>query len=629
MKKANPSYPPLRLNYVYFGLIFILLAILHGWSVILAAKLTQASPWVFVGHAIAQAGLEALVLAYVAAFLHVRKARILEGVFIAFTMMLCLVHIIDFHLVRLMDISIWHALDFVLDETWRNFLELLIASTVPFTKIFLGLLLLCLGLIGAIWFFAKSQRFIVRKKGWERFVSKPGRVLAIGFFTLGVWEYASVQALSPQDYDRYAKALPWKRGLILPAKSHVINCSLKPSMHPCEMSNKLNEQFSEAKHKPNIYLFVVETLREEFLTEEIAPHLADFRQPDRPLTFASSNGTQKSWFSIFYAQSPLYFGDMYRSGWTKGSPILEQFKRSGYKIHLYSGSRLTYYGMNEVLFGEQYALADDVYLDPPSTDRPAWQCDQSMFNQLTDDVDRYKEEQGHLFIVFIESTHFNYSWPATQKGPFTPYIEDINFLKEACFQTNMLEIQNRYRNSIHYVDDLFGRFFNALKHHGLYDNALIAITADHGEEFFEQGNLFHASALSKEQIRVPIYFHMKGFTPQTKVLSHVDILPTLMHIVFGEEKGMGILYGKSVLTERPSMFAMTGRYNGSRSPHEFILQNQEVRLHARFSNPACPAKSKSIEVLSLQNLGRLVDEVDFEKLDQIVGSSFTDLFFQK
>ncbi len=626
MTKANSSHAPLRLNYVYFGLIFLLLAILHGWSVILAGRLTQASPGVFIGHAIAQAGFEALVLAYVAAFLHARKARIMEGIFIAFTMILCLIHIIDFHLVRLMDISIWYALDFVLDESWRNFLELLIASTVPFSKIFLGLILLSLGLIGAIWFFTKSQRFVVRKKGWERFLRKPGRVLAIGFCTLGIWEYASIQSLSPHDYDRYAKALPWKRALISPAKTHLVDCSLKPAMHPREMSEKLSGQFSEAKQKPNIYLFVVETLREEFLTEEIAPNLANFREVDRPLTFSSSNGTQKSWFSLFYSQAPLYYGDIYRSGWTKGSPILEQFKKGGYQIHLYSSSRLTYYGMNEVIFGEQYALADDVHLDLPSTDRPAWQCDQSMFKHLSDDIDRFKQEQGHLFIVFIESTHFNYSWPSAQKSLFTPYIDDINFLKEACFQTDMMEIQNRYRNSIHYVDGLFGQFFEVLKRNDLYDEALIAITADHGEEFFEQGNLFHASALSKEQIRVPIYFHMKGFTPQTKVMSHVDILPTLMHIVFGEEKGTDVLYGKSVISERPSTLAMTGRYNGSRSPHEFILQNQGVRMHARFTNPACPGRSKSIEVLSLQKEGQRIDEVDFEELEQLMGCSFTTLF---
>jgi hypothetical protein len=379
LKKTHSSRPPIRLNYVYFGLIFLLLAILHGWSVIIAGKLTHTAPWVFIGHAVAQAGLEALVLAYVAAFFHVRKARIMEGIFISFTVILCLMHIIDFHLVRLMDLSIWYALDFVLDESWRNFLELLIASTVPFTKIFLGLLLLCLLFIGAIWFFTKSQRFVVRKKGWEKVLKKPARVLAIGFFTLGLWEYAAIKTLSSQDYDRYAKALPWKRGLLFPVKDNLVACSLKPTIHPRQMSEKLGEQFSEPKSRPNIFLFVVETLREDFLTKETAPHLNEFRQADRFLSFASSNGTPKSWFSIFYSQSPLYFGDMCRSGWTKGSPILEQFKRAGYQIHLSSSSRLTYYGMNELLFGEQYALADDVHLDLPSTDRSAWQCDQAMF----------------------------------------------------------------------------------------------------------------------------------------------------------------------------------------------------------------------------------------------------------
>lgn len=87
-----------------------------------------------------------------------------------------------------------------------------------------------------------------------------------------------------------------------------------------------------------------------------------------------------------------------------------------------------------------------------------------------------------------------------------------------------------------------------------------------------------------------------------------------------------MIYGKSVLSESPSAIAMTGRYNGSRSPHEFILQNQDVRLHARFSNPANPSRSKSLEILSLKEQGHPIDDADFDKIEQLMGSSFTTLF---
>ncbi len=624
-KKRSPQ-PTLRLNYIYFGLIFLLFAFMHTWSVLLVWKQADSAPWVFVGHAIVQAGVEALILSYVAAFLHARKARILEGLFISFTVVLCIIHLIDFHLVRLMDISIWYAMDFVLDESWRNFLELVIASAVPFSKIFLGLGILCCALIAAIWFFTRTQAFVVRKKGWDKILRRPATVLATGLFLLGTWEFTARNSVDAVDYERYTKALPWKRGMFLPSQSTKLDIALQPGISPQEMNEALKEQCAHPKTKPNIFLFVVETLREEFLTEESAPNLVALKNSNTLKSYSNSNATQVSWFSIFYSQAPVYFGNVHRSSWKGGSPILTQFKNAGYKLHLYSGSRLSYYGMNQVIFGEQYALVDNVYLDLPSQDRPAWQCDQAMVKHLCDDIHKYREEEGHIFIVFMESTHFDYSWPVEQETVFTPYVSSVNFVKAACFQDEMEELKNRYRNAIHYIDKLVGQFTTTLKEENRFDDSLVIITADHGEEFFEEGNLFHASALSDQQITVPIYFHMGQELPKAEVISHVDIMPTLLHVCMGEEVGQGIFYGQSVLHENRDTSAMTGRYNGSRSPHEFLLQNSTARLHARFSNPSCPERSKMVEVLSFEKDGQPVQGISTEKVAEIFGDSFSELF---
>lgn len=609
---------PLRLNYIYFGLVFALLAFLHGWSVVLAAKFTVKFPVVFFAHALVQAGLEALILAYVAAFLHARRARILEGIFIAFTVILCLMHVIDFHLVRLMDLSIWYAMDFVLDESWRNFLELLVASTLPFSIIFIGLFFLSLVLVAAIWFFTKTQMFISKKKRWENLIlARSSKILVTSVALLCVLDYISLQTVSQKDYDRLAKALPWKGSFIFfSEEKKSVPCSLK-SMPSLESGFDAGQK---ASSKPNIFLFVAETVREDFLTEETAPNLCNFRKQDRPITYSSANATQDSWYSIFYAQSPLHFGEFHRSGWKQGSPILAKLKKAGYRLHLYSGSRLSYYGMNDLLFGENYSLLDDVHLDLPSRDRSAWQCDQAMIKHLCEDVQNTKSEEGHLFIVFMESTHFNYSWPEGE-GAFSPYAQEVNFLKAACFPCNLEEIKNRYRNSIHYVDRLFGQFFGMLKANGLYDKSIIAITADHGEEFFEAGNLFHASGLSEQQIRVPIYLHMGKHQPQVDRFSHVDILPTILHLVFGERSGEG-LYGKSILSNSSKRTTLSGRYNGSRSPHEFILASRSARLHARFSNPAKPSASDSLEILSYEG----ETPPSLEAFIEEFGDGFTSLF---
>ena len=72
-----------------------------------------------------------------------------------------------------------------------------------------------------------------------------------------------------------------------------------------------------------------------------------------------------------------------------------------------------------------------------------------------------------------------------------------------------------------------------LRRRGLYDDTLIVITADHGEEFQEHGGWWHGTTLYDEQIRVPLLVKW----PKGKVgaparartpVRHIDIAPTLL-----------------------------------------------------------------------------------------------------
>ena len=60
-----------------------------------------------------------------------------------------------------------------------------------------------------------------------------------------------------------------------------------------------------------------------------------------------------------------------------------------------------------------------------------------------------------------------------------------------------------YRGEIEYLDEQFGKLLAKLEEMGLYDDTLIALTADHGEEFHEHGGFWHGLTLYDEQIHVP------------------------------------------------------------------------------------------------------------------------------
>ena len=66
------------------------------------------------------------------------------------------------------------------------------------------------------------------------------------------------------------------------------------------------------------------------------------------------------------------------------------------------------------------------------------------------------------------------------------------------------ELARLYRGEIEYLDAEFGKFLAKLEALGLYDDSIIVVTADHGEEFHEHGGFWHGLTLYEEQIHVPL-----------------------------------------------------------------------------------------------------------------------------
>lgn len=61
-----------------------------------------------------------------------------------------------------------------------------------------------------------------------------------------------------------------------------------------------------------------------------------------------------------------------------------------------------------------------------------------------------------------------------------------------------------YRQDTEYLDAWIAEVINKLKNLELYDNSLIVLTSDHGEEFYEHGGWWHGTTLHEEQVRVPL-----------------------------------------------------------------------------------------------------------------------------
>ena len=91
-----------------------------------------------------------------------------------------------------------------------------------------------------------------------------------------------------------------------------------------------------------------------------------------------------------------------------------------------------------------------------------------------------------------------------------------------------------YDGEIRYLDEHLGQLFEWLQARGLYDEALIVFTSDHGEEFQEHGGWWHGQTLYQEQIAVPLIVKYPGGARAGAVVDELarslDIAPTILDV---------------------------------------------------------------------------------------------------
>lgn len=92
-------------------------------------------------------------------------------------------------------------------------------------------------------------------------------------------------------------------------------------------------------------------------------------------------------------------------------------------------------------------------------------------------------------------------------------------------------VRTLYDAEVRASDAAVGRVLDQLRALGLYDDALIVFTSDHGEEFFEHGLIEHGHALYDEVLRVPLLVKLPRQSERVDVRHSVanwEIAPWLL-----------------------------------------------------------------------------------------------------
>jgi arylsulfatase A-like enzyme len=91
-----------------------------------------------------------------------------------------------------------------------------------------------------------------------------------------------------------------------------------------------------------------------------------------------------------------------------------------------------------------------------------------------------------------------------------------------------------YDGEVRYLDRYLGQLFDWLKAEGLYDDTLIVLTGDHGEEFQEHGGWWHGQTLYQEQVAVPLIIkypqQARAGSVVVQLARSLDIAPTILEV---------------------------------------------------------------------------------------------------
>lgn len=139
-----------------------------------------------------------------------------------------------------------------------------------------------------------------------------------------------------------------------------------------------------------------------------------------------------------------------------------------------------------------------------------------------------------LYVNF-QATHFPYKLQAGIPAPYQPtQVTPGGYDYLSYPEKDRRAVINRYDNALRYVDEQVGKLERALERMGKLDDTIWVITADHGENFHDHGQVTHGKTLYDTEARVPLLIHWpKGLAAADLAdpVSHLDILPTLLQLL--------------------------------------------------------------------------------------------------
>jgi arylsulfatase A-like enzyme len=343
---------------------------------------------------------------------------------------------------------------------------------------------------------------------------------------------------------------------------HTISC--RREAQPEGQTSPRGQASTAAPDAPNVLLISIDTLRPDHLgcygyARPTSPRLDQLASEGVLFenAISSTSWTLPAHAALFTSLADSVHGcyDTSRKLPSNLVTLAERFAAEGYKtVGFFSGPYLhPAFGLDQGF--EHYENCTSYAQAMEGRPIADWGQDTDIMRSSHRDITNpivYKAVKSWLdlnrdskFFVFIHmwDVHFDFIPPPPYDTMFDPNYtgqvtgEDFLFdesINEDMPQRDLAHLIALYDGEIRWTDHHVGVILDDLKRAGLLDKTVVAVTSDHGTEFFEHRQKAHRKTLFDEVIRIPLIVRCPWrLMPGARVRHQVrivDIGPTLLEL---------------------------------------------------------------------------------------------------
>jgi len=300
----------------------------------------------------------------------------------------------------------------------------------------------------------------------------------------------------------------------------------------------------------NIFIIASDAVKYSILNKDITPNIMHFAKDALVFEhhYSGGNSTRFGIFSLIYGLNATYWFSFLNAN---QKPVLfDVLRQKDYDISIISSTNTNWPEFRKTCYVDIQKDIHDKFEGVP------WEKDALSTACFLNHIATSSQKRPLFTFIFLDAPH-GYSYPPEENRYHAPEGE-VNYLAVSKGSQELRDTLKQYKNAVHYNDKLFGTMIRALKEKGLYDNAMIIYTSDHGQEFFEQGNFGHNTAFSQGQIHVPLLIklpsslknHKIGTQINASLTSHQDVVPSILSL-------LGVTNDPSVYSNGKNFFSNT------------------------------------------------------------------------